>query len=366
MNQTNNHLTRMVSKERIGNMYKINLKNLLTTALVLFVICSLEYQANAQNWNLVYSEDFTTDPFTNGRWQRDDPNEVFWENGQLHGVMSNCPGTAAWATNFSWDNSAFRLEWEWHITSCDWSAAAEFGIYDADMSYNNTLLGAEVGLVDQGHHTTLVARAGENFDHLNSWNTWQPPVYVKNALEYDPASGHVWLEVTDGNTGQVIDVLEFFTTIQFPSNMDYLGFSRRHMNCYNSNRVDFTIDNIRFYTEGPSDCLALDVQNLIAGQKATFTVTGGTPGAQVAILWSNKDGQFITDNGIWCVDFGFFLPGDVTSKLVSMGRFDQNGEYVTHVKIPAGASGMDIRFQSAESDTCPDPCMSNIWQGVVQ
>jgi len=116
----------------------------------------------------------------------------------------------------------------------------------------------------------------------------------------------------------------------------------------------------------PSDCLTLDVTNLIAGQRADFTVTTGTPGAQVAILWSNKDGQYTTNNGKWCVDFGFFLPPDVMSKLVSMGRFDQNGKYLPHVKIPAGASGMNIRFQAAESDTCPDTCMSNIWQGVVQ
>jgi len=52
--------------------------------------------------------------------------------------------------------------------------------------------------------------------------------------------------------------------------------------------------------------------------------------------------------------------------VVATGFVDQNDEFVANVQIPAGTSGMSIMFQSAKKGTCPDECMSDVVEAVIQ
>lgn len=117
--------------------------------------------------------------------------------------------------------------------------------------------------------------------------------------------------------------------------------------------------------EEPQPCLNLEVDQLIAGQTASFTVRGGDPGAEAAIVWSNRAGQSILNTGDWCAIFGFNLPNPLT-RVVATGFFDASGIFVAQRLIPPNATGFRVGFQATQGATCPAACMSNVIRAVVQ
>ncbi len=114
-------------------------------------------------------------------------------------------------------------------------------------------------------------------------------------------------------------------------------------------------------------CLDLTVENLIAGQNATFTIRNGTPGSYVFTVFGFQSGQFVT-NGEFdlCATFGI---KDVKQKRI-LGPvrrpFDNHGELIFNLQIPAQGAGIHALFQSAQRGTCPNECMSNIVETTVQ
>ncbi len=114
-------------------------------------------------------------------------------------------------------------------------------------------------------------------------------------------------------------------------------------------------------------CVNLTVTNLVAGQKATFTVSEGERGSTTAVLWSGDLGSFVFEGGGWCVDFGIQLPANKPqSRILGQGYFDQDGVFSKVVSIPGNISGMDLAFQAAVQGTCPDDCMSDVIEETVQ
>ncbi len=114
-------------------------------------------------------------------------------------------------------------------------------------------------------------------------------------------------------------------------------------------------------------CLDLAVENLIAGQRATFTITTGTPGAKAITIYGTKPGQVsINDYAGYCATFG--IKGVNQNKIIGgLNRtFDANGEITFGVNVPGGLSGLEVLFQSAQKGTCPEECMSNLVNAVVQ
>ena len=120
------------------------------------------------------------------------------------------------------------------------------------------------------------------------------------------------------------------------------------------------------FTKITADDLALCVDQLVAGQNATLTVSHGTPQETIAILWSTSLGSTTANSGTWCVDFGIvFPPANPYSRLVSFGDCDANGDYQVTRPVPASAAGVTLYLQVAEENTCPDTRMSNIVTRVV-
>jgi len=109
-------------------------------------------------------------------------------------------------------------------------------------------------------------------------------------------------------------------------------------------------------------CLDMTIDNLVGGETAFFTVTGGQPGNRTAVLWGTggSPSVFQDVNG-WCATFGF----DVKLKnrevrIVGSNVFDANGESVMQRQIRSEHSGLEILFQAAERGTCPGECMSEV------
>ncbi len=113
-------------------------------------------------------------------------------------------------------------------------------------------------------------------------------------------------------------------------------------------------------------CSNLKVDNLVAGQTATFTNTKNLiRGDYVTIVWGlGGNGTSFNNFAGYCATFGFNVSGP--SRVVAEGYVDQSDSFVAQVKIPGNLSGMDIKFQSTKRYTCPDECMSNLWEGTIQ
>ncbi len=120
------------------------------------------------------------------------------------------------------------------------------------------------------------------------------------------------------------------------------------------------------FTKITADDLGLCVDQLVAGQNATLTVSHGTPQETVAIMWSTSLGSTTANSGSWCVDFGIvFPPADPYSQLVSLGDCDVSGDYQVTRLVPLAAAGITLYLQAAEENSCPDSRMSNIVSRVV-
>jgi len=135
----------------------------------------------------------------------------------------------------------------------------------------------------------------------------------------------------------------------------------------NSREVDFDLTysptSVEFTVIQP---LKLQVDNLVGGKKATFTVSQGTPGAVTAVVYGLQKGQQEINSGGWCVLFGFSVPPqEAMNRVVVSGVFNQNGVYQSQRMIPGSASGLDIYLQAAEKGTCPARIMSNVIQQVI-
>jgi len=118
------------------------------------------------------------------------------------------------------------------------------------------------------------------------------------------------------------------------------------------------------FTTPASDCLTLEVQNLVAGQKATFKVTGAADGEHVAVVYGLQLGSTIVNGAFgYCATFG--IKGVSQAKLVVQGNIS-GGSFVGQKSIPNGAAGLTVHFQAAQRNTCPDECMSNLVTQTVQ
>jgi len=121
-----------------------------------------------------------------------------------------------------------------------------------------------------------------------------------------------------------------------------------------------------FGSSAGGSCLDLGVANLVGGEQAIVTISGGTPGTRALTAWGPQSGETTIERGGYCATFGI---NDVRkSRIVGgFGRvFDANGLITFGVDIPSNLSGRQLLFQSAEHGTCPDECMSNLVTGVVE
>ncbi len=118
---------------------------------------------------------------------------------------------------------------------------------------------------------------------------------------------------------------------------------------------------------GPSDCLTLAVDNLVAGGSAAFTITDGDSGVRAVTVYGLQAGVTVVNNvSGYCATFN--IKGVSQSKVLGGLNqvFDGSGEISFNVNIPNGTAGTTVYFQSAMQDTCPDECVSNLVQAVIQ
>ncbi len=116
---------------------------------------------------------------------------------------------------------------------------------------------------------------------------------------------------------------------------------------------------------GPAQsCITLAVDPLVAGQSATWNVSGATAGEQVAVVYGFSAGSTVV-NGFagYCASFG--IQGVNQNKVICTKSADGNGDVSCKKSIPAGVRGRRVLSQAAERNTCPNECVSNLDDQVV-
>ncbi len=117
----------------------------------------------------------------------------------------------------------------------------------------------------------------------------------------------------------------------------------------------------------PTYCLDLTIDNLIAGEQATFTITGGTPNKKAITVYGLQSGSTVIDNiAGYCATFE--IQNINQNKIIGgINRtFDSNGEITFNLMIPNEAAGIEVFIQTAQKNTCPEECMSNLIEAVVE
>lgn len=112
-------------------------------------------------------------------------------------------------------------------------------------------------------------------------------------------------------------------------------------------------------------CLSLSVDNLVAGQQATWTVSGVLPGEQVVVVYGFSAGASIV-SGLhgYCASFGIAGVND-PSRVVGVALADGGGVASIARIVPGNAGGVALKFQTAMRGTCPDECLSDVLDAVV-
>jgi len=124
------------------------------------------------------------------------------------------------------------------------------------------------------------------------------------------------------------------------------------------------MDDVRF-EGGPTDCLTMTVSTLIAGQNASWDVSGATPGALVAVVYGLQPGSTVVNGQLgFCATFG--IQGVTQNSVVGTQVADGAGNASINKMIPRQAAGVTILTQAAEQGTCPNECMSGVDTQVVQ
>lgn len=110
--------------------------------------------------------------------------------------------------------------------------------------------------------------------------------------------------------------------------------------------------------------MQLDVFNLVAGERAEFTITDSHEGQVVAIVYSLKPG-YTGVNGVagYCGSLG--LQGVTPNNLIGQGPI-VGGQYTKFVPIPQNAGGLELMTQGILRDLCPGSCESNVVSQVIQ
>jgi len=178
-------------------------------------------------------------------------------------------------------------------------------------------------------------------------------------------SGSVY--IFDVTTGQQLFKLlaadgaafDFFgRSVAISGNLAFIGADGDNDNGSDSGSV---------YVFQPASCLDLSAINLIAGKKALFAISNGTPGTRGVTIYGTKAGQTIVNNiNGYCATFG--IKGVTQSKVLGGLNqiFDANGVISFNQQIPPGTTGTRVFFQSAMRGTCPDECMSNLLDMTIQ
>jgi hypothetical protein len=207
--------------------------------LAVAFIGSVAGNARADNWQVVYQTDFSSDP----GWTTNDPTHLGRDpaTNTFHGWQSNTNTSYSYVLlPPSFDSSkSFLLEFDAKINSVQWSAGLTFGLWDSSLHADKCIT-ADFSLVDGGKVQGFYATPKSTATYSPQWSNG---VWYHNAIEYNATSGLATLITTDRSTGASV-FNQSLTGLALPNGYNRLGVSRLSAEGYTTNAVDYNLDNI--------------------------------------------------------------------------------------------------------------------------
>jgi hypothetical protein len=258
----------------------------------------------AENWQIVYQTDFSSDPGWITSW----PDRYVWDPATGTYCFSHIMYTYSYVPIAYDPTLKYKLEFDINLTQCEWGSYFNLGLWDADMlTKGPTHWHVRYHHVDEGNSACIVYWTNDLYGGGDSpimpfaLNTW----YHNKAI-YDPTSDMFTLEITRKDDGVLLGTYTLAAVGEF-LNIERLGISCTQ-STYGDRLQAGCIDNVVLSTlaAGPPG----DLKGRIAfvspsGQKIYVMNADGSSRQQLSLppldivhapQWS-RDGLWLTFSG---------------------------------------------------------------------
>jgi len=233
------------------------MRNYFTPIFIISAVLfsSIAFINNAVANNLIYSEDFSSDP----NWTTNNSSNYYWDSTDetyfIEQVNVNGGGYYSYydvGDNGYVGGSSFILEWDAIIYFNDYASDISFGLFDSDLNTNEN--GSFVRLFftneDRGYTTHL--QWGDSSDNLYGVSELQQfsrDTWYSIVMEYDSTSGSLVVNIEERDTGLAYSTLNASVS-SFSTDMDRIGSSNLRSGNFQVNGASSIgkIDNVSFYS----------------------------------------------------------------------------------------------------------------------
>jgi parallel beta-helix repeat protein len=199
--------------------------------------------APAENWQIVYQTDFSSDPGWITSW----PDRYVWDPATGTYCFSHIMYTYSYIPIAYDPTLKYKLEFDINLTQCEWGSYFNLGLWDADMlTKEPTHWHVRYHHVDEGNSACIVYWTNDLIGGGDSpimpfaLNTW----YHNKAI-YDPTSDMFTLEITRKDDGVLLGTYTLAAVGEF-LNIERLGISCTQ-STYGDRLQAGCIDNVVLY-----------------------------------------------------------------------------------------------------------------------
>jgi len=182
----------------------------LLTILLFGLISTIASPAIANNWQVVYQTDFSTDP----GWTTDQPANYYWNQPAGSYFVHNTNTYPGYYPNryagktMDEPVGSFELQWDIQVTQCDWSAGLYFGVWDSSLEepwgQGGEFIMVVIGRADGGRVIGFQVGANGAGAYADIYPGWSLNRWYTFKVSYDSDAEVAHLEVLDKLTGAPI------------------------------------------------------------------------------------------------------------------------------------------------------------------
>ena len=203
------------------------MRRLCITICVFGLILSAAGTTLADNWQVIYQTDFSTDP----GWTTDQPANYYWDAASQtyhiqpeHHYPGYQPSRYAYTLLPEAIEGSFELRWDIKPTRCDWSIGIYFGIRDENLRLGSHDIQAVFGNPDGGHMYGAGANGACGPAYQDTYVGWAVQWYTCK-LTYDAGTQMMTFDIRDQGSASSIWTCTMPVPCGLTNDLKYLGTS---------------------------------------------------------------------------------------------------------------------------------------------